>query len=282
MFIQLLNGVVYGAILFVVSSGLVMIYGLRRVVNFAHGAFYMVGAYVGFSVIPSLGFGWALVIVPIVLFAAGTVLDVTLFRLVQNRSPLVSLIATFGLLLILEDGVRGVWGRRTYSINPPPWLSGAVNLSGSPFPIYRLAIVGFAACVIMVLALWLRRSRTGLFVRAASVDPTTTAVMGVDTDRLSAVVVGFGTALAGLSGVLAAPLLSLSPTMGSYVLVGSFVVTVSGGLGSFTGAFIAAMIVGEVQVGGSVLLPELASTLPFILMTVVLIWRPTGLFGSRV
>jgi branched-chain amino acid transport system permease protein len=282
MYIQLLNGIVYGSLLFIVASGLVMIYGLRRIVNFAHGAFYMVGAYVGYSLIPHMGFFWALAAAPIALFFAGIVLDLALFRRLQNRSPLVSLIATFGLLLIIEDAVRGIWGRGTLSINPPGQLSGVVSLLGSDFPIYRLSIVACGVCVIAALALWLRFTRMGLFVRAVSVDPLTTAVLGVSTDRLSAIVVGLGTALAGISGVLAGPLLSLSPTMGSHVLVDSFVVTVVGGLGSFVGAFVAAMVIGEIQVGGSVWLPEFASMLPFILMAAVLVWRPTGLFGNRV
>jgi branched-chain amino acid transport system permease protein len=282
MVIQLLNGIVYGSLLFIVASGLVMIYGLRRVVNFAHGAFYMVGAYVGYSLIPYLGFAGALIVTPIILFLAGVLLDLVLFRYLQDRNPLISLIATFGLLLIIEDAVRGIWGRATLSIDPPAHLSGVVSIWGSDFPVYRLFIVAAAACVIAVLAFWLRYSRVGPFVRAASIDPLTTAVLGVNTDRLSAIVVGFGTALAGFSGVLAAPLLSLSPTMGSTVLVDSFVVTVVGGLGSFVGAFLAAMIIGEIQIGGSVWLPRLASMLPFVLMAAILVWRPTGLLGSRV
>ncbi len=282
MLVQLLNGVVYGSLLFLVTSGLVMIYGLRRIVNFAHGSFFMVGAYIGYSLLPHLGFIGALVIAPLVLFPAGVLLDLALFRRLQNRDPLVSLIATFGLLLIIEDAVRGIWGRASLSFDPPDRLAGVVPVFGSDFPVYRLAIVACGACVIVALVLWLRFSRMGLFVKAASVDPMTTAVLGVNTDRVSAIVVGLGTALAGMSGVLAAPLLTLSPAMGSAILVASFVVTVLGGLGSFVGAFIAAMVIGEVQVGGAVWLPELTSMLPFLLMALVLVFRPTGLLGNRI
>ena len=281
MYIQLLNGIVYGSLLFIVSSGLVLVYGLRRVVNFAHGALYALGAYVGFFLVPHLGFFGALVGGFIALFIIGTLLDLFLFRAVQDRDALVSLIATFGLLLVIEDVVTGVWGRATLSIDPPDALAGTVSVFGSDFPIYRLVILGFGICVGGVLAIWLRATSTGLYVRAASVSPQTTAMLGVNTDRLSAIVVGFGTGLAGMSGVLAAPLLSLSPTMGSSVLVDSFVVTVLGGLGSFVGAFVAAMAIGEVQVVGSIYVPQLSSILPFLLMAAVLIWRPAGLFGKQ-
>jgi branched-chain amino acid transport system permease protein len=281
MYTQLLNGIVYGSLLFIVSTGLVLIYGLRRVVNFAHGALYTLGAYVGFSLLPNFGFAGAIIGGFIGLFIVGMLLDIVLFRAVQDRDALVSLIATFGLLLIIEDMVKGVWGRATLSINPPELLSGTVPLFGSEFPTYRLAIVAFAVGVVGVLAIWLRYTSSGLFIRAASVSPHTAGMLGVNTDRLSAAVVGVGAGLAGVSGVLASPLLSLSPTMGSGVLVGSFVVTVLGGLGSFAGAFVAAMIIGEVQVGGSVFLPEYASILPFLLMAAVLIWRPGGLFGAN-
>lgn len=279
MEIQFLNGIVYGCLLFVMATGLAMIYGLRQMVNFSHGGFYALGAYIGFFLAPYVGFVGALIGGFLALFVVGVLLDVLLFRTIQNRDPLVSLIATFGLLMIIEDAVQGIWGRATLSINMPAWLSGTVSISGSDFPIYRLCIIGFALLVVVLLALWLRYTSSGLYVRALSVSQHTTAMLGVNTDRLSAVVVGVGAGLAGSSGVLAAPLLSLSPTMGAPILVGSFVVTVLGGLGSFSGAFAAAMIIGQVQTFGSVYLPSLASILPFALMAAVLIWRPAGLMG---
>ncbi|MEP6875407.1 MAG: branched-chain amino acid ABC transporter permease, partial [Burkholderiales bacterium] len=155
------------------------------------------------------------------------------------------------------------------------------NVLGSSFPAYRVAVIGVGAAVAIGLTLWLRFSKTGLFVRAASTDPTTTAMQGVNTDSLSAMVVGLGTALAGLAGVVAAPFLSLSPSMSSDVIIDSFVVVVIGGLGSLAGAFIAAMVLGQVQSLGAVWLPDVSALLPFAIMVGILLWKPSGLAGSR-
>src|SRR3989344_3795534 len=220
--INLFNGLVYGALLIVMCSGLALIYGLRRVVNFAHGSLYMLGAYIGYSVAGFANFWAALVVAPLVM-------------------------ALFGVLLAA----------------------------------YRIGVIVVGATVALGLTLWLRYSRVGLFVRAASTDPTTTAMQGINTDALSAGVVGLGTALAGLAGVVAAPFLSLSPSMSADVIIDSFVVVVIGGLGSLGGAFAAAMLLGMVQAIGAVYLPDAAVLMPFALMVAILIWKPSGFAGSR-
>jgi branched-chain amino acid transport system permease protein len=161
-------------------------------------------------------------------------------------------------------------------------LRGSVELLGTPFPVYRLGIILAGAVVTGGLILWLTVSRIGLFIRSASTDPVTTAMQGVNTDWISAGVVAIGAALAGVAGVIAAPFLSLSPTMGSDILIDSFVVVVIGGLGSFGGAFLAAMIVGQLQTLGAVYVPGIAALLPFCLMLAILIWKPSGIAGSRV
>jgi branched-chain amino acid transport system permease protein len=163
----------------------------------------------------------------------------------------------------------------------PALLAGTVQIDGSPFPIYRLFIIVTSIAVAVALAAWLRYTRMGLYVRAASTNPHVTSIQGIDVDRLSCVVVGLGTALAGLSGVVAGPLLALSPTMGSYILIDSFIVVAIGGLGSFGGAFIAAMLIGEIHNFGAIYLPWASTMLPFLLMIGVLILRPTGFAGSR-
>lgn len=280
--IQILNGLVYGALLMIMASGLVLIYGLRRVVNFAHGSLYMLGAYIAYSASLNFSFWTALLIAVAVLALLGFLLDRFGFRLLQDRDPLTVMLVTFGLLLIFEDLVQSVWGKQSYSIAVPDALSGAVDLFGTPFPVYRLVIIAVGLLVAAGLIGWLRFSRAGLFIRAASTDPVTTAMQGVNTDRISGGVVAVGGALAGLAGVVSGPFLSLAPTMGSDILIDSFVVVVIGGLGSFAGAFAAAMILGQVQALGAVYLPELAALLPFALMTAVLIWRPSGIAGSRV
>ena len=279
--INLFNGLVYGALLIVMCSGLALIYGLRRVVNFAHGSLYMLGAYLGYSIAMRSNFWVALVAVPAIMAMLGVLLDRYGFRLLQDRDPLSVVLVTFGLLLIIEDFVQTVWGKSNLSVPAPAALSTSIDLFGTPVPAYRLAVIAVGAGVALGLTLWLRYSKVGLFVRAASTDPTTTAMQGVNTDALSAGVVGLGTALAGLAGVVSAPFLSLSPSMSSDVIIDSFVVVVVGGLGSLSGAFIAAMGLGMVQALGAVYLPNAAVLLPFMLMVGILIWQPSGFAGSR-
>lgn len=279
--INLFNGLVYGALLIVMSSGLAMIYGLRRVVNFAHGALYMLGAYIGYSVAMVSNFWVALLVAPLVMGVLGMLLDRYGFRLLQDRDPLNVMLVTFGLLLILEDMVAWIWGKTNYSLFTPELLNFSVSFMGHSLPAYRIAVMVVGGAVALGLTLWLRYSRVGLFVRAASTDPVTTSMQGVNTDALSVGVVGLGSALAGLAGVVAAPFLSLTPHMSSDVLIDSFVVVVIGGLGSLAGAFIAALLLGMMQALGAVYLPQYSVLLPFIFMIVVLIWKPSGLLGSR-
>lgn len=281
MFIHIFNGIVYGALLIVMCSGLALIYGLRRVVNFAHGSLYMLGAYIGYSVATQYNFWAALVLAPAIMAAFGVALDRWGFRLLQDRDPLTVVLVTFGLLLIIEDGVQSFWGKANLSVPAPAALASSIDLFGHAVPAYRVAVIVVGAAVALGLTLWLRFSRAGLFVRAASTDPTTTAMQGVNTDALSAFVVGLGTALAGLAGVVAAPFLSLSPAMSSDVIIDSFVVVVIGGLGSLAGAFIAAMVLGLVQALGAVWLPDTSVLLPFVLMVAILLWKPNGFAGSR-
>ena len=279
--IQLFNGLVYGSLLIIMCSGLALIYGLRRVVNFAHGALYMLGAYIGYTVAGHSNFWVALLVAPCVMALFGVLLDRYGFRLLQDREPLNVMLVTFGLLIILEDLVVTVWGKTNYSLFTPKLLDFSVSLYGHDVPAYRIAVIVVGISVALGLTLWLRFSKAGLFVRAASTDPVTTSMQGVNTDLLSAGVVGLGSALAGLAGIVAAPFLSLSPHMSSDVLIDSFVVVVIGGLGSLAGAFAAALLLGMMQSLGAVYLPEVSVLLPFIFMIAVLIWKPSGLAGSR-
>jgi branched-chain amino acid transport system permease protein len=241
----------------------------------------MLGAYVGYSVAIRSNFWLALAAAPAVMALLGVLLDRFGFRLLQDRDPLSVVLVTFGLLLVIEDFVQTVWGNDSLAMPAPAILNVSIDFFGTLLPAYRLAVIGIGAAVALGLTLWLRYSRAGLFVRAASTDPTTTAMQGVNTDALSAAVVGIGTALAGLAGVVAAPFLSLAPSMSADVLIDSFVVVVIGGLGSLAGAFVAAIALGLVQAIGAVYLPELSEILPFLLMVAVLLWKPTGLAGSR-
>lgn len=279
--INLFNGLVYGSLLIIMCSGLALIYGLRRVVNFAHGSLYMMGAYLGYTIALNSNFWVALVAAPAVMAVFGVLLDRYGFRLLQDRDPLTVVLVTFGLLLVIEDMVQTIWGKSNLSVAAPQALAFSVDLAGTPVPAYRIGVIVVGLFVSVGLTMWLRYSKIGLFVRAASTDPVTTSMQGVNTDLLSAGVVGLGTALAGLAGVVAAPFLSLSPSMSSDVIIDSFVVVVIGGLGSLAGAFIAAMLLGMVQAIGAVYLPDTAILLPFVFMVAVLIWKPSGFAGSR-
>jgi branched-chain amino acid transport system permease protein len=282
MLVQILNGLVYGGLLYIVSVGLVLIFGLRRIVNFAHGSLFMLGAYVGFSVAAMGGFWGAILAAAVVLALVGALLDITILQPLQREDPIVTVLVTFGLLLILEDFAQFVWGKDFLKMPVPSIFSGSVAIFGESFPVYRLVVIAFAALVALGLSVWLRVSKIGLYVRASSADPLTTAMQGVNTDRVSVIVVALGAALAGISGTVSAPLLALSPSMGSYILIESFIVVVVGGLGSFAGAFIAAIVIGQVHNLGLVYVPWAATMIPFLLMVAVLIWRPTGIAGSHV
>lgn len=281
MLIQILNGLVYGGMLYIVSVGLVLIFGLRRVVNFAHGGLYMLGAYLGFASGLYFGFWGGLLAAVVMMALLGALLDVGVFRPLQDKDHMTTVLVTFGILLVLEDVVHMIWGADTISVAMPALFDGTVQILGTPFPIYRLFVIAIAVVVVLGLTLWLRFSRAGLYVRASSVDALTTGMQGVDTERLSLTVVGLGTALAGLSGVIASPLMALSPSMGSSVLIESFIVVVIGGLGSFSGAFFAALAIGQVHNLGIVYLPNISSVLPLLLMVMVLILRPSGFARSH-
>lgn len=277
MAVQILNGLVYGSLLYIVSVGLVLIFGLRRVANFAHGGLFMLGAYVCYAVSLIAGFWAGLVISVLVLTVLGVLLDRFVFRLLQDEDPIITVLVTFGLLLIIEDVARTIWGKDLLRLQVPQALAGVIPISGTNFPIYRLAIIGVAVAVGLGLSLWLRYSRVGLFVRASSVDPVTTGMQGVNTEKLGMVVVGIGAGLAGLAGTVAAPLLALSPSMGASMVIDCFIVVVTGGLSSFSGAFIAAMLIGQLHNFGVVFVPTVASLIPLLLMVAVLLWRPQGL-----
>lgn len=277
--IQIINGLVYGSFLYVLAVGLVLIFGLRRVTNFAHGGFFMLGAYVSYAAASWLGFWAGMAASVVVLAFLGVLLDRFVFRPLAREEPIVTLLVTFGLLFVLEDAVRTIWGKDFISVDAPAALAGSVTIFGSQYPVYRLFVIAVAVTVAAALAVWLRSSRVGLYVRASSVDPVTTAMQGVDTDRLSALVVAIGTGLAGLSGTIAGPLMALSPSMGAYIIIDCFIVVVTGGLTSFVGAFVAALVIGQFHNLGLAYVPEVASVIPLLIMGLVLGLRPQGIAG---
>ena len=279
---QLLNGVALGSLLMVLSSGLAMIYGLRGVTNFAHGALYMSGAYIAYTLSDRFNFWIALLLVPVALAVLGVVLELGFFRPLQHRSHIELGLITFGLALIAERLVVLIWGEKTLSIDPPPGLKGTTSLLGVDYPTYRLAIIVIALALAGGLVWWLRSTRTGLHIRAASQDIETAGIMGIDVDKVSLIVVSLGAALAGLAGTLAAPYISLDPNMGNAFLITVLIVVVVGGVGSVGGAMVAGMGLGIIQTVTTVWSPSIAVVVPYLALVVVLLWRPQGLAGKRV
>ncbi|MBY8857295.1 branched-chain amino acid ABC transporter permease [Nocardia sp. CA2R105] len=279
---QVLNGIALGALLMILSSGLAMIFGLRGVTNFSHGSLYMAGAYVAYSAAQHVNFWAALILAPVVLAVLGVVLELAFFRRLQNRSHIETGLVTFGVAMVLERVIVLIWGERTLSVQAPALLSGTTSIAGFEYPSYRLFIIVVALVLAVGLVLWIRSSRTGLHIRAASQDVQTAGILGINVDRVSLIVVCLGCALAGLSGALAAPYFSVYPEMGVNILITVLIVVVVGGAGSIGGAMVAGMGLGIVQTLGSVWNPSLSVLVPYIALAVVLLWRPAGLAGKRV
>ena len=279
---QLANALALASLLTILASGLALIFGLRDVMNFGHGALFMLGAYLGYTVAGRMNFWAALVIVPLLLALVGVVFEYAAIRPLQRRSHMDVALVTFGLALILSHVVIMIWGPSPKSMEAPASLAGSFNLFGQPYPAYRIFLiaVGFGTCV--SLAAWLKYTRSGMHVRAVSQQPMVARMMGVNTDRLSLLVVCLGTGFAGLAGVLAGPYLSVDPGMGASILISCLIVVVIGGLGSIAGAIAAAVVYALIQVIGTVLSPTLAVVSPYLLLFIVLLWRPQGLGRGRV
>ncbi len=279
---QMANALALASLLTILASGLALIFGLRDVMNFGHGAFYMLGAYLGYSVGARIGFWWALVLVPLLMAVVGAVFELAVLRPLQKRSHMDVALVTFGVALIIGPVIYKVWGTTPLSVEAPTALASSVSLFGQPYPAYRLFLiaVGFGTCVL--LAAWLKYTRSGMHTRAVSQQPHVARMMGVNTDRLSLMVVCLGTAFAGLAGVLAGPYLSVDPGMGNSILISCLIVVVVGGLGSIGGAIAAAVVYGFIQVVGTVVMPSVATLTPYLLLFAVLLMRPQGFGRGRV
>ena len=278
---QLFSGVALGAILVLTALGLSIIFGMLGVVNFAHGALFMVGAYAGLWVASLTGsFWWGLVVAPLMIGLFGMLIEYLLVRPLYGRSIDDPLLLTFGLSYVLVEGVRIVFGSDGIPFPTPPSLTGVLDLGVGFFPIYRIFVVGIVFIVVLLLWLGLEKTRFGLIVRAGARDPTMMRVLGVDISKVWLLVFGLGVGLASLGGVLSGPMRSVNPEMGSLVLAEAFVVTVIGGLGSLLGSIIAGMVVGIVISMTALFAPEMATIVMFALMAVILLIRPQGLFGK--
>jgi branched-chain amino acid transport system permease protein len=280
--LQLFTGIALGSVFVLLAIGLSLIFGLLTVVNFAHGAFYMFGAYVGVFILGLTGNFWlALLIVPLAVGAMGLFVERFLVRPLYGRGIDYPLLLTFGLGLVLVELVRILFGLEGVQFDVPNALQGAVNIGIGWFPLYRLFLIGVTIALVVGLWLFLEKTSFGLIIRAGARDPEIMRVLGVDISRVWLMVFGIGTGLAGLAGVLSAPMTSVIPDMGTSVLVEAFVVTVVGGMGSLLGAVVAGLMVGIIISMTALFYPELADLAMFILMAAVLLVRPQGLFGRK-
>lgn len=279
--IQLFSGVALGAILVITALGLSIIFGMLGVVNFAHGALFMVGAYAGLWVASLTGsFWWGLLVAPVMIGLFGMVIEWLLVRPLYGRSVDDPLLLTFGLSYVLVEAVRIVFGNDGIPFPTPSQLTGVANLGIGYFPIYRLFVIVVVAAVLLLLWLALEKTKFGLIVRAGSRDPTIMRVLGVNISRVWLLVFGVGVSLAALGGVLAGPMRTVNPEMGSLVLIEAFVVTVIGGLGSLLGSVVAGLLVGVAISMTALFAPEMGTIVMFALMALVLLVRPRGLFGK--
>ncbi|MGH3381504.1 MAG: branched-chain amino acid ABC transporter permease [Actinoallomurus sp.] len=280
---QAFDGLVSGAFYALLALGLAVIFGMLGVVNFAHGAFYMLGAFGAYVLLDDWGvsFWIALPVVPVVLGVVGVVVERLFIRRLAALDPLYNFLFTFGLALILQDLVKREYGVQSQPYPRPSALSGTVDLGLFTYPAYRVFVLGVA--IVACLTVWyvLSRTRAGVIVRAATERPELTRALGIDVGRWVTPVFGAGIALAGLAGVLAAPMRAVNPLMGSDLIIAVFAVVVIGGLGSIFGSVVSGFAVGVLTALTNFYIPSLSQTLVFILMVVVLLWRPAGLFGRE-
>jgi branched-chain amino acid transport system permease protein len=278
--LQVFTGLALGAIYVLVALGMSLLFGMLTVVNFAHGAFYMLGAY---AAVALLGLGanfWVcLFFVPIAVGMLGLLVERVLIRPLYGRGIDYPLLLTFGLSYVQVEAVRILFGTQGLPFDTPDALAGATDIGIGYFPTYRLFVIAVAAVAVAGLWLFLERTPYGLIIRAGARDPQIVSILGIDVGRVWLVVFGIGTGLAALAGLLAAPLQGASPEMGDSVLAIAFVVTVVGGMGSLPGAVLAGLLVGVVVSLASLFAPEMAQVSIFALMAVVLLIRPQGFFG---
>jgi branched-chain amino acid transport system permease protein len=300
LLLQVLNGVQLGLLMFLLAAGLTLTFGIMDLVNLAHGSLYMMGAYIAWTLI-----GWTdsfvlgtLLALPAT-FLLGVVVEAAVMRRLYARDHLDQVLATFGLILFFNELVRAVWGPAGKSIAVPAFLARTVEiLPGVPYPAYRFAIIVTGAAVATLLAWLVARTRLGMLIRAGASNRRMIGALGVNIELLFSLVFGLGAVFAGLAGLMAAPLSSVKIGMGDDILIVAFVIIVIGGIGSIKGAFVAAMVVGQIDIIGRAFLPDLLKTflsnsaassaapaisqvLVYIVMAGVLVWRPTGLFGQR-
>ena len=279
--LQMLNALQLSMLLFLLSIGLTVIFGLMHFVNLAHGSLYALGAYAGATLAAAGGYWTGFFLAPVVVAGVGVLLYAGLIRRMRRSGPMAQVLVTFGLIFVALDLTRIFWGDLALAIEVPAALAGRVSVLGVDYPAYRLFIIGLGLAVLAALAFVLARTQVGAMIRAGVDNDAMAACLGINVERLFFLVFCLGCALAGLAGVVAAPLLSVTPDMGLQVLIPTLIVIVIGGLGSLKGAVAGSLIYGVVQTFGAVLAPQLASVLIYALLAAVLVIRPVGLFPAK-
>jgi len=275
------NGLIVGAFYALMALGLSLILNLSGVINFAHGGFLAIGAYIAYSLIPYVGFWGALLIAPILTAMIGLLVERFLIRRLYQRDPLYSLLMTFGLAYILEDGARFIWGAQSLPYVIPDWLTSPLSTEYFFLTGYRLFMVILVAAVVGALFYILSRTRLGMRIRAGTADLETVSVLGVNVRLLRNLNFGLGIYLAGLAGVLAAGMLGLDPTIGSTLIMPSFVAIIVGGLGSLPGTLLGGLLIGVVSGITTVYFPSASEAVMYVMMGAVLLVRPRGLLGEE-
>jgi branched-chain amino acid transport system permease protein len=281
LFMQLFNGLIMGSIYVLLSLGLTIIFGTLGVVNFAHGALYMLGAYAAYTAVTLLGlpFFLAMLVCPIIVGAIGIILEKTLISKLYDLPHFYNLLLTFGIMFAVQDGVKIIFGPEGEPFNIPQALSGAVNLGFMYYPKYRLFIIVLTAALSLGVWLFIARTKLGAIIRAGTDNSETVSALGINISKTFTLVFGLGAALSGLAGVLSAPLQNVQPLMGMDILVETFVVVIIGGMGSIGGSILAGLIIGELVTLGIIFWPPMANVLIYAFMALILIIRPRGFFG---
>jgi branched-chain amino acid transport system permease protein len=281
VFIQILNGLQYGLLIFLAASGLTLVFGILGVINLSHGSFYMLGAYLSLTLTALLGDIFLALAAGIPLaFLFGAVIEWLFIRHLYERDHLQQVLLTFGLILIFNEVQRILWGTQPMSVPIPSYLSGSVKLSDVlSYPVYRIAVAGICVALALAMMFVIQKTRVGRMIRAGESNREMVEALGIDTRILFRLVFAAGVSLAAAAGMIAAPIESVYPGIGERVLIISFVVVVIGGIGSVKGAFVGALLIGLADAFGKVFLPEFASVVVYALMAAVLITRPGGLFG---
>ena len=279
---QLLNGLALGSILALVALGLTITFGLLGLVNFAHGVFFMVGAYAGFVTFQyTHSFALAVLMGTLVVLVVGVIVERVVIRLFYRRPPEDQILVTFGLAIVIVEIVRAIFGGKTQLFPMPSWGMGATNLGFLVYPNYRLQVIVIAAITLVAIYLVLYKTRLGLIVRAGIDDSLIVNILGIDVTKTLLAVFVIGAMVAGFSGVIDAPIVAVDPDMGASVLIESFVVVVIGGLGSFSGSILGGIIAGEIISITTIWAPDYAQVMLYLAMALVLILRPQGLFGTE-